>query len=140
LVIAAGSAPLWPLALYALLALGVALVMVGLSWLLGQRHRQGAGGESYESGIVSRGTARLRFTARYYLIAIFFIIFDLEAVFIFAWALVLRQAGWQGYAAMSIFIVLLLLALLYLWRTGALDSGPERGGPPGRRGTGGSHG
>jgi NADH-quinone oxidoreductase subunit A len=115
------------MAIYFLCVLGVAGFMIGASALLGQRHKDRATGEPYESGIVSAGSARLRFTSRFYLIAMLFVIFDLEAVFIFAWAVVVREAGWAGYISILVFILLLAVALVYLWRVGALESGPSRG-------------
>ena len=121
---------LWPLAVYFACVLGVVAFMVGASCLLGQRRKDRATGEPYESGIVSEGSARLRFTARFYLMAMLFVIFDLEAVFIFTWAVAVRELGWTGYIVILIFIGLLLAALLYLWRVGALDWGPSRGGRP----------
>src|SRR5262249_11906057 len=72
--------------------------MLGLSYLLGQRHQAKATGEPYESGIVSTGSARLRFPAQFYLVAMLFVIFDLEAAFIFAWAIAFRELGWNGYS------------------------------------------
>jgi len=106
----------------------IVVTMVGLSFVLGQRHRDRATNEPYESGIVSEGSARLRLTAQFYLMAMFFVVFDLEAVFIFTWAVAVRELGWQGYLVISIFIGLLLVALAYLWRMGALNWGPARGG------------
>ncbi|MGH7844407.1 MAG: NADH-quinone oxidoreductase subunit A [Candidatus Binatia bacterium] len=97
--------------------------MIGLSYVLGQRHQEGATGQPYESGIVSTGTARVRLSAKFYLIAMFFVIFDLETVFIFAWAVSARETGWAGYVEILVFIVVLLAALVYLWRVGALDWG-----------------
>ncbi len=121
---------LWPLGVYIACAVGVVVIMVGASSLLGQRHEDRATGQPYESGIVSEGSARLRLTSQFYLMAMLFVIFDLEAVFIFAWAVAARELGWTGYTAISIFIVLLLAALLYLWRSDALSWGPsEKAGP-----------
>jgi len=97
--------------------------MILLSALLGQRHRSRATGEPYESGIVSAGSARLRFSAKFYLIAMFFVIFDLEVAFIVAWAVAARELGWAGYIEAFIFIFVLGMALVYLWRRGALDWG-----------------
>ena len=115
------EAVFWPLALYFFLVLAVAAGMIGLSYVLGQRHRERATGQPYESGIISTGTARLRFDVRFYLIAMFFVIFDLESLFIISWAIALRQAGWAGYVEILIFIAVLVAALVYLWRLGALD-------------------
>jgi NADH-quinone oxidoreductase subunit A len=100
--------------------------MLALSHILGQRHMDRATSEPYESGIVSTGSARLRLSADFYLVAMFFVIFDLEAVFIFAWAIAFREVGWAGYTEILIFIGILIAALIYLWRQGALDWGTVR--------------
>jgi len=112
---------LWPLAVYAVIVGVLVIAMLGLSYVLGQRHQDRATGSPYESGILSEGSARVRFPAQFYLIAMFFVIFDLEAVFIFAWAVAVRETGWAGYAEVSLFIMVLLATLAYLWRVGALD-------------------
>ena len=115
---------LWPLAVYfAGVIFLVGLGMVGLSFLLGQRHKDRATGEPYESGIVSQGTARIRLSAKFYHVAMFFVVFDLEAVFIFAWAVAIRDLGWLGYIEVLVFIGVLFAGLVYLWRMGALDWG-----------------
>lgn len=111
----------WPLALFFVAVVALAALMIGLSYLLGERHNDRATGEIYESGIVSLGTARLRISAKFYLIALFFVIFDLESIFIYAWAVALYDVGWTGYVEMFIFIAILFAALVYLWRMGALD-------------------
>ena len=112
---------LWPLLVF--LAAAVLLVggMIVLSALLGERHRERTTGDPYESGIVPTGSARIRFDVKFYLMAMFFVIFDLEAVFIFAWAGAARQLGWPAYAEIVLFIAFLILTLFYLWRVGALD-------------------
>lgn len=115
--------PLWPVMLFAFLVVLLLAVMLAASALLGQRHRERATGEPYESGMVPTGSARARFDVKFYQVAMFFLIFDLEAVFIYAWAVAVREAGWGGYAAMALFIVNLGAALAYLWRKGALDWG-----------------
>ncbi len=97
--------------------------MIALSYILGERHHERQTAEPYESGVVSTGTARVRFDIKFYLIAMFFVIFDLEAVFIFAWAVSIRETGWPGYAEMMIFIGILAVALVYLWRLKALEWG-----------------
>lgn len=119
---------LWPLLVYVALVLIVVLGMLGLSHFLGQRHREPATDEPYESGIPPTGSARLRFDVRFYLVAMFFVIFDLEAAFLFAWAVALRQAGWLGYIEAILFIGVLLAGLIYLWRMGALDQAAPRPG------------
>ena len=115
------SPVLWPLALYSVVVVGLIAFMLILSALLGQRHMERTTGEPYESGIVSTGSARLRFHAGFYLIAMFFVIFDLEAAFIYAYAVAFRELGWVGYGEILVFIGILASALFYLWRLGALD-------------------
>jgi len=99
--------------------------MLGIPWLLGGRDWGRAKNEPFESGIVGQGGARLRLSAKFYLTAMFFVIFDVEALFLYAWSVVAREAGWQGFAEVSIFVVVLLAGLVYLWRLGALDWAPE---------------
>ena len=118
--------PLWPLVVYWAAVCVVAAIMIGASYVLGQRHSEPATGEPYESGMPVTGSARVRLSARFYLIAMFFVIFDIEAVFIFAWAVAAREAGWPGYIEMLIFVGVLVAALVYLWRLGALDWGTIR--------------
>jgi len=84
---------LWPLGLYFMLVIVLVAAMLGISYMLGQRHADRATGAPYEAGIISQGSARLRLTASFYLIAMFFVVFDLEAAFIFAWAMLLSLAG-----------------------------------------------
>lgn len=115
------ASPVWPLAVYFAAVIFLVLAMLGLSYVLGQRHKQRATGEPYESGIATTGSARIRYDVKFYLNAMFFVIFDLEAVFLFAWAVAFREVGWLGYAEALIFIFVLLAALIYLWRLGALD-------------------
>src|ERR1700731_1622657 len=112
---------LWPLAVYVAIVSVLVVSMLGISFVLGQRHNERATGSPYESGIVSEGSARVRFSAKFYLVAMFFVIFDLEAVFLFAWAVAVREVGWAGYAKGLLFIMVLLATLAYLWRVGALD-------------------
>jgi NADH-quinone oxidoreductase subunit A len=119
----ANTVILWPLFLYAGLVVLVAAAMLGISYLLGERHKQRATDEPYESGILTTGSARIRYSAQFYLIAMFFVIFDLEAVFILAWAVAVIDLGWTGYFEILIFIGVLLATLAYLWRTGSLDWG-----------------
>jgi NADH-quinone oxidoreductase subunit A len=111
----------WPLAVYTILVGLLVMAMLTMSFVLGQRHHDRATGSPYESGILSEGSARVRFSAKFYLIAMFFVIFDLEAVFLFAWAVAVRETGWAGYAEALLFITVLLATLAYLWRVGALD-------------------
>ncbi len=116
---------MWPLvAHFALVVVLVAAVLL-LSYLLGQRHSEPATGEPYEGGIVSEGSARVRFSVRYYLVGVFFVVFDLEAVFLFAWAGAAREVGWAGYCEVLLFVGVLIAAFIYIWKAGALDWASE---------------
>ncbi len=117
---------MWPLVVYFVAVIVLVTIIVGLSYILGQRHKERATGEPYESGIVSTGSARLRMDVRFYLVAVFFVVFDLEVTFLFVWAVALRDIGWPGYVEGLIFIGVLLAVLIYLWRLGALDWGTIR--------------
>ena len=114
---------IWPLAIYFLMVILLVITMLVLSWLLGQRRREAATNDPFESGIVSVGGSQIRISVEFYLVAIFFVIFDLETVFIFAWAIAFFELGWQGYLAMVVFIAILGLVLVYEWRSGALEWG-----------------
>jgi NADH-quinone oxidoreductase subunit A len=118
---------LWPAAVYFIAVIVVIIAMLAISYVLGERHKGHATDEPFESGEPIIGTARQRLTAKYYLVAVFFVIFDLESVFIIAWAIAVRQLGWAGYAEVMIFIGALIAALIYIWRLGGLDWGPKGG-------------
>jgi len=115
------------LGFFALAICVMVTVMIGASWALGPRRL--ADSNPFESGILPLHDTSIRFPSQFYLVAMFFVIFDLEMVFVFAWAVAVRAAGWAGYAGMCAFLALLLAALAYLWRSGALEWGPR----PGRR-------
>jgi NADH-quinone oxidoreductase subunit A len=112
---------LWPLIFYFAAVCVVVGSMLAIPHFLAPSRRQRATGEPFESGIVPVGSTYLRLAVHFYPVAIFFVIFDLEAIFIFAWAVAFREAGWLGYAEMLVFIAILLVALVYLWKIGALD-------------------
>jgi NADH-quinone oxidoreductase subunit A len=115
------------MAVYFVLVLLTVAGTLGVSYVLGQRHNDRATGSPYESGILSEGSARVRLSAKFYLVAMFFVVFDLESVFIFAWAVAARRVGWSGYWEMVVFVIILVAALAYLWRLGALDWYSTRG-------------
>lgn len=119
------SIPLWPFLLYAALVVLLLSAILTLSYLLGQHHKDRATDEPYEGGIVQAGSARLRFSAQFYLVAMLFVIFDVEAVFIMLWALGFYELGWPGYIGVAIFIGQLVVVLIYEWGIGALDVGPN---------------
>jgi NADH-quinone oxidoreductase subunit A len=114
----------WELAIYIVAVFGLVGLMLGASYVLGGRAHGRAKEEPFESGAVSVGSALLRMPAKFYLVAMFFVIFDVEAVFLYAWAVSVQQNGWTGFAMAAIFIAVLLAALFYLWRMGALDWAP----------------
>ena len=125
------TTPMWPLVVFFVLVVLLVTVILGLSSLLGERHRERTTGEPYESGILPTGSAQRRIPIKYYLVAVAFVLFDLEAVYIFSWAAAFRDLGWAGYFQMVVFIGILLAALVYFWRIGALNWGP-RPWKPGR--------
>jgi NADH-quinone oxidoreductase subunit A len=122
----AGTSELWPLLIFFFAVMGLVSFMLVLSHFLGQRRATHATNEPFESGIVSVGSARYHVTIPFYLVAILFVIFDLEAVFLFAWAVSLRESGWAGFIEVIVFIGILIAALVYLWRIGALDWKKDR--------------
>ena len=121
----AGNFPYLNLLIYAIAVFGITGSMILISFVLGNRHNERATGEPYESGIVSTGGARLRFSAHFYIVAVFFVIFDLEAVFIIAWAIAFRELSWVGFWGITVFIGILFVILVYEWRNGALDFAPS---------------
>ena len=120
------SAPLWPLAVYVVVVVAAVAGLLALSYVLGERHRERATVLPYESGMLPTGTARLRFSADFYLVAVFFVIFDVEAALLFGWAAAVRQLGWAGYAGAAVFVGVMAAGLIYLWRVGALDWGKKK--------------
>lgn len=99
----------------------IGFLALGLGWLLGPRRPYKAKLSPYECGFEVFQDARLPFGVRFYLVAILFIIFDLETVFLFPWAVVLRHIGWGGFWAMMIFLSILLIGFVYEWKRGALE-------------------
>jgi NADH-quinone oxidoreductase subunit A len=120
---------LYALGLYGAVAVGLVVLLLLLARYLGRRSRSPHKGEAYESGVAPTGHARLSEPVPFYLVAIFFIVFDVEAVFIVTWAVAWDRLGWAGYLQIVFFIVMLFLGLVYLWRTGGLDWGPRRQRP-----------
>ena len=117
----AQAAGFWTLAYYLFLAVMTLGAIMLFSWLFGMRHTDEVTGEPYESGVVTTGTARIRFDVKYYLVAMFFVIFDLEAAFLYVWSISVRETGWRGYFEILLFTGVLLAALVYLWRLGGLE-------------------
>jgi len=121
---------LWPLAAHFAAALLVAVLMIAGSRYLGERQRSRSTGERFEGGVPTEGLGGGPLSPQFYLVAVFFVIFDLEAAFLFAWAVAAPSLGWAGYIEAAIFVAVLLAALVWLWRVGALDFRGRRRRPP----------
>ena len=117
------SQPIWPFLFYLLSVFGLVVTMLLVAWVMGQRREDPSTLEPYESGVVPAGGSQMPVSVEFYLVAIFFVLFDLETVFIFAWAVAFYELGWAGYLAIMVFIIVLLVALIYALRVGALDWG-----------------
>lgn len=115
----------WGLAIFLLGVIGLCAFMLGISSLLGSKAWGRSKNEPFESGMLPVGSARLRLSAKFYLVAMLFVIFDVEALFLFAWSVSVRESGWAGLIEATVFIAILLAGLVYLWRIGALDWAPE---------------
>lgn len=111
---------------------GVTVLLIGVlmvaAWWLGAKRSSSTKGMAYESGVIPSGTARLAWPVPFYLVAIFFIIFDVEAAFIFTWAVAWDLLGFAGVVQISVFIVILAAGLVWLWLKGGLDWGPSLSG------------
>jgi NADH-quinone oxidoreductase subunit A len=112
------------LTVYLVLVLAFVAVQLFIASWLGEKKVSPEKSRPYECGVIPTGTARLRYPVPFYLVAIFFLIFDLEGAYIFTWAVAYKELGWQGWMQMSFFIVLLLIGLLYVWKRGGLDWRP----------------
>ena len=110
-----------PLLIYVLIVLALVGAVVTLSFVLGPSKPYRKKLAPYESGIIPTAPAHRRLSVRFYLTAMLFIIFDVEAVFFYPWAVLLRQLKWFGIIEMGVFIAILLVALAYIWRNGGLD-------------------
>lgn len=119
---------IWPFLFYTVLVLGLLVLMLGVAWIAGERTHGRTTGEPYESGMIPIGGARLRFSIKFYLVAIFFVIFDLEVVYVYAWAVGAVELGWAGYISAMVFLGELTVALIYVWRIGGLDWAPKHRG------------
>jgi NADH-quinone oxidoreductase subunit A len=111
----------WPVLLQALIAMAVAAGMIGISYILGHKVRNRVKDTPYECGITPTGSARERFSVKFYLVGMLFILFDIEAIFLYPWAVVYRELKMFAFFEMLIFIVLVLAGFFYIWKKGALD-------------------
>ena len=111
----------FPVLLQVAIAMAVATLMLGLSYVLGKRVRDRVKDMPYESGIVPTGDARQRFSVKFYLVGMLFIVFDIEAIFLYPWAVVYRELKMFAFVEMLIFIVLIVCGFFFVWKKGALD-------------------
>ena len=119
-----------PLLIHFLLVCGIATGMVVLSWVIGQHKKNRAKMSPYECGMQPVGDVRGRFSVKFYLVAMLFILFDVEAVFLYPWAIILRDLRMFGFWEMIVYIGIVLVGLFYVWKKGVLDWGEtaaERG-------------
>jgi NADH-quinone oxidoreductase subunit A len=111
--------------LYSLMVLGLVAVLLFFAGWLGEKKKSTEKLRPYECGIIPTGSARFAYPVPFYLVAAFFLIFDVEAAFIFSWAISFRQLGWQGWFQIAFFIFVLLMSLFYVWAKGGLDWRPQ---------------
>ena len=111
----------FPVLLQVVIAMAVAALMLGLSYILGKRVRDRVKDMPYESGMVPTGDARHRFSVKFYLVGMLFILFDIEAIFLYPWAVVYRELKMLAFVEMLVFIILILCGFFYIWKKGALD-------------------
>ena len=120
----------FPVLVQIVIAVLVASGLVALSYLLGKRVKSRVKDTPYESGIAPTGSARERFSVKFYLVGIVFILFDIEAVFLYPWAVVYRELKMFAFVEMFLFIILILVGFFYIWQKGALDWSREQPNVP----------
>jgi len=119
----------FPVLVQGMLAMAVAAGLLTVSFLLGKRVRNRAKDMPYESGMIPTGDARQRFSVKFYLVGMLFIVFDIEAIFLYPWVVVFRELKMTAFVEMLIFVVLILSGFFYIWKKGALDwSGSDLSG------------
>jgi NADH-quinone oxidoreductase subunit A len=111
----------FPILLFIAVGLAVGVLPMAVGWVLGPRRPDAEKLSPYECGFEAFEDARMKFDVRYYLIAILFILFDLEIAFLFPWAVVLQEIGMFGFVSMLIFLVILTVGFIYEWAKGALE-------------------
>lgn len=104
---------------------GLIATILFLSRWLGEKKENPEKSRPYESGIIPTGSARVPYPVPYFLVAIFFLIFDVEGAYIFSWAIAFEELGWGGWLQVSFFIFILFVSLMYLWKKGGLEWGPK---------------
>ena len=116
---------MFSLIVYTVLVFALTAVLLILTRWLGQRKPHNEKERAYESGIIPTGAARLCYPVPFFMVAIFFLIFDVEGAYIFSWAIAGRQLGWAGWLQIGFFIVVLIAGLIYIWVKGGLAWGPN---------------
>src|SRR6266540_1813600 len=111
----------FPVLVQAIIAMALAAGLLTVSYLLGKRVRNREKHMPYESGITPTGDARQRYSVKFYLVGMLFILFDIEAIFLYPWVVVYRELKMFGFVEMLIFVILILSGFFYIWRKGALD-------------------
>jgi NADH-quinone oxidoreductase subunit A len=114
-----------PFLIHILIAGGIATAIISLSWLIGERKPNRAKMSAYECGMTPVGDSRGRFSVKFYLVAMLFILFDVEAVFLYPWAVILRDLKHFGLWEMFVYIGVVLVGFFYVWKKGVLDWGPS---------------
>jgi NADH-quinone oxidoreductase subunit A len=112
------------LVIYALLVFILVAALLFLSSWLGEKKKEPEKPVPFECGIIPTGSARFRYPIPFYLVAAFFLIFDVEAVYILSWAIAVKPLGWPGWLQISFFVIILLISLFYIWKKGGLEWGP----------------
>jgi NADH-quinone oxidoreductase subunit A len=113
----------FPVIVQVVIAAVVAAALIAISYIFGKKVRNRVKDMPYESGIVPTGDARQRFSVKFYLVAMLFILFDIEAIFLYPWVVVYRELRMFAFVEMLIFVALILSGFLYIWKKGALDWG-----------------
>jgi NADH-quinone oxidoreductase subunit A len=113
------------MALYTAITLGLLALLLVLTRWLGEKKPGPEKARPYECGVIPTGGARFRYPVPFYLVAVFFLIFDVETAVIFSWAVAIKELSWRGWLQISFFIIILLVSLVYLWKKGGLDWRPQ---------------
>lgn len=115
---------LFAMVVYFIVIAGLIGVILFLAGWLGVKNQRTEKLRPYESGVIPTGLARFTYPAPFYLVAVFFMIFEVEAVYIFSWAIAYESLGWKGWFQITFFIFVMLISLLYIWKKGGLSWGP----------------
>ena len=111
----------FPIGVVLLVAVGQAFLLLGLANTLGPRRPSLVKSAPFECGSEPVGSARDRFGVKFYVVALLFIVFDIEAIFLYPWAVLFTELGWAGYVEMAVFIFTVVIGLVYVWKKGVLD-------------------